>query len=132
MQFELGPLEVSVMEILWSQGESNVRDVTDRLMRPLAYTTVMTTMDRLYKKNLLDRRKADRAFLYAPSMSRAEWEGKRTGKWVADFLANPQPSGRMLISCLVDAVGEQDEALLDELEKRVRQKRQELNRGGVA
>ena len=53
----LGPLEVAVMEILWQRGESAVRDVVDRLERPLAYTTVMTTLDRLYKKALLDRRK---------------------------------------------------------------------------
>ena len=49
----LGPLEVTVMEILWARGESNVRDVVDRLDRPLAYTTVMTTLDRLFKKGLL-------------------------------------------------------------------------------
>ena len=52
----LGPLEVTVMEILWARGESNVRDVVDRLDRPLAYTTVMTTLDRLFKKGLLLRR----------------------------------------------------------------------------
>ena len=57
----LGPLEVTVMEILWARGEANVRDVVDRLHRPLAYTTIMTTLDRLYKKGLLARRKSDRA-----------------------------------------------------------------------
>ena len=62
----LGPLEITVMEILWTHGESNVRDVVDRLGRPLAYTTVMTTLDRLYKKGMLERRKADRAFFYSP------------------------------------------------------------------
>jgi predicted transcriptional regulator len=126
---ELGPLEISVMEILWNHGEAGVRDVAEKLSRPLAYTTVMTTLDRLYKKHLLNRRKSERAFLYAPRMSRPEWEGQRAGNWVAAFLANPQPSGEMLISCLVDAVGRQDEALLAELEKRVKQKRQELRSG---
>ena len=70
----LGPLEVAVMEILWTRGESNVREVVARLGRPLAYTTVMTTLDRLFKKGLLGRRKSDRAFLYLPSLSRREWE----------------------------------------------------------
>src|SRR5438128_8928980 len=50
----LGPLEITVMEILWQRGESNVRDVAEKLDRPLAYTTVMTTLDRLFKKGLLD------------------------------------------------------------------------------
>jgi predicted transcriptional regulator len=127
---ELGPLEMAVMEILWAHGETNVREVAERLGRPLAYTTVMTTMDRLYKKHFLVRRKFDRAFRYAVCLSRAEWESKRAGNWVAAFLSNAEPSGEMLISCLVDAVGQKDVALLDELEKRVKEKRRELNSGG--
>ena len=54
------------MEILWERSECCVRDVVQRLKRPLAYTTVMTTLDRLYKKGLLNRHKPERAFLYAP------------------------------------------------------------------
>jgi len=124
----LGPLEITVMEILWTHGECNVHDVTHRLSRPLAYTTVMTTLDRLYKKELLARRKADRAFLYSPRYSRAEWEQKRAGEFVAGFMAAPQTSGELLVSCLVDAVGRYDETLLDELERKIRLKRKELVR----
>jgi predicted transcriptional regulator len=124
----LGPLEVSVMEILWSHGDSTVHDVTQRLGRPLAYTTVMTTLDRLYKKGLLGRRKADRAFFYSPRWSRAEWEQKRAGEFVEGFLAAPETSGELLVSYLVDAVGRYDETLLDELERKIRSKRRELRR----
>jgi predicted transcriptional regulator len=124
----LGPLEIAVMEILWTRGESNVREVATRLGRPLAYTTVMTTLDRLFKKRLLGRRKSDRAFLYLPSLSRREWEHKRAGDFVAGFLSVPQPSRELLISCLVEAVGQHDEALLGELEKKIRSKRKELGR----
>lgn len=114
------------MDLLWLHGESNVHDVVERLGRPLAYTTVMTTLDRLFKKSLLVRRKAERAFLYAPRWTRAEWEQKRAGEFVAGFFAGPQPSGDLLISSLVDAVGQYDTALLDELEKKIRSKRKEL------
>jgi predicted transcriptional regulator len=123
----MGPLESAVMDILWAQGESNVRDVAQRLTRPLAYTTVMTTLDRLYKKGLLARRKEERAFFYSPSWSRQEWEQKRAGELMAAFLSGPRPAGELLISCLVEAVGEQDAALLDELERKIRSKRQELS-----
>ena len=123
----LGPLESAIMDLLWNRGESNVHDVVERLDRPLAYTTVMTTLDRLFKKGLLDRRKSARAFLYSPRWSRLEWEHRRAGEFVAGFLAGPQPAGELLISCFVDAVGRQDEALLDELEKRIRLKRKELS-----
>ena len=71
------------MDVMWSHGESNVRDVTEKLERPLAYTTVMTTLDRLYKKGLLERRKGDRAYFYWPRWSRQEWEQKRAGDLVA-------------------------------------------------
>ncbi|HEY1343334.1 MAG TPA: BlaI/MecI/CopY family transcriptional regulator [Bryobacteraceae bacterium] len=125
---QLGHLEITVMEILWAHGECNVHEAMERLARPLAYTTVMTTLDRLYKKGLLDRRKSDRAFFYSPRFSRAEWERKRAGDFVAGFLAAPQQSGRTLISCLVDAVEQYDEALLDELERRIKEKRRETGR----
>jgi predicted transcriptional regulator len=128
----LGHLETTVLQILWDRGESNVHDVIELLGRPLAYTTVMTTLDRLYKKGLLERRKSDRAFLYSPRFSRQEWQQKRAGDFVAAFLAEPQPSSDLLISCLVEAVGRHDESLLDELEKKIRLKRRELCRKGKA
>ena len=116
------------MDLLWTHGECNVRDVAQRLGRPLAYTTVMTTLDRLFKKGLLDRRKSERAFIYKPRYTRSEWEQKLAGDFMAGFLDRPQPSGELLISCLVEAVGRHDETLLAELEKRIRLKRKELSR----
>lgn len=127
---DLGRLEIAVMEILWTRGDGNVRDVAERLARPLAYTTVMTTLDRLYKKGLLERRKSERAFLYSPRYSRQEWEQKRAGDFVAGYLMRPQPSSELLISCLVDAVGEYDAAMLDDLEKKIRSRRRQMNRRG--
>ncbi len=120
------------MEIVWAGGELNVRDVVQKLGRSLAYTTVMTTLDRLYKKGLLARRKCERAFVYSPRLTRQEWEQKRAGEFVAGFFAGPQPSSELLISCLVDAVGQQDSALLDELERKIKLKRRELTRRGKA
>ena len=124
----LGPLEVSVMGILWQSGESSVRDVIERLDRPLAYTTVMTTLDRLFKKGLLDRRKEQRAFLYSPRFSQPNWERRLAGDLVAGFLAGPESSSELLLSSLLDAVGQHDEALLDELEKKIQARRRELLR----
>lgn len=119
-----------VMEILWERGETTVRGVVHLLDRGLAYTTVMTTLDRLYKKGMLERRKSDRAFSYWPRWSRHEWNEKRAGDFMADFLATTQPTSRnLLVSCLVEAVSRQDEALLDELEKKIRMRRKEVEQG---
>jgi predicted transcriptional regulator len=129
-QFTLGRLEFELMQILWSRGECNVRGVVQFLSRPLAYTTVMTTLDRLYKKRLLDRRMPDRAFLYSARLSREEWDRTRAENVVADFLAGPHASRELLLSSFLEAVGGHDAALLDELEKKIRRKRREIFRRG--
>jgi predicted transcriptional regulator len=129
-QLSLGRLESDLMQILWSRGECNVRDVVQQLDRPLAYTTVMTTLDRLYKKGLLDRRMPDRAFLYSARLSRQGWERLRAENILAGFLDGPHASRELLLSSFLDAVGEHDAVLLDELEKKIRRKRRELLRRG--
>jgi predicted transcriptional regulator len=123
-----GRLEAEVMDIVWRQGSCSVADVSVQLKRPLAYTTVMTTLDRLFKKGVLDRSKSDRAFIYTACISQREWDLKRAGDFVADFLARPKASGQLLISCLVEAVGDRDRALLDDLERSIREKRREWQR----
>ena len=125
----LGKLEIMVVEILWTIGDGNVHEVASRLDRPLAYTTVMTTLDRLFKKGLLSRRKSDRAFRYFPKFTRAEWERKRAADWFSDFLSGSPQSGDLLISSLVDAVGQQDSALLEQLERKIALKRAQLKNG---
>ena len=126
----LGKLEFDLMQILWSRGESNVRDVANHLNRSLAYTTVMTTLDRLFKKGFLDRRMPERAFLYSPCISRADWERSRAHSILAEFLTGPGSSRELLLSSFLEAVSERDALLLDELEKKIQNKRRELSRGG--
>jgi len=127
-QLMLGPLEMQVMNVVWSVAPCSVRDVVERLNSKLAYTTVMTTLDRLFKKGLLEREKSERAFLYSPLLSSQDWERRRAGDLVAGFLAGPEPSRDLLLSSLVDAVGQHDAVLLDELEEKIRKKRRELSR----
>ena len=70
---QLGQLEAAVMTRLWAAGEAmSVRDVVDDLSaeRTLAYTTVLTVLDNLYRKGFVVRSKSGRAFLYAPRRSR--------------------------------------------------------------
>lgn len=74
----LGELEERIMQVVWKRsGAVTVRDVHDQLSkdpseRKLAYTTVMTVMDRLYRKGLLRRQRRGRAFEYLPAISEAE------------------------------------------------------------
>jgi predicted transcriptional regulator len=71
----LGELESAVMDVLWSIDEPvKVRDVLERLnkSRQLAYTTVMTVLDNLYRKEWVQREKDGKAYRYRPALSRAE------------------------------------------------------------
>jgi predicted transcriptional regulator len=70
----LGPLQREVMQCLWNERETKVRSVYDciRKKRPIAYTTVLTVMTRLYRQGLLNREKQGRVFLYSPLVSKGE------------------------------------------------------------
>jgi predicted transcriptional regulator len=122
----LGPLEVDVMDVVWRLGTGNVREVAAKMERNLAYTTIMTTLDRLYKKGMLVREMTDRAFIYSAKVTREEMDRQRAGEMMAGFLSGPEESRQLLLSCLVDAVGTHDAMLLDELERKIHNKRQEL------
>jgi BlaI family transcriptional regulator, penicillinase repressor len=66
------PLELLCLRALWSLGEGNVKAVRQIVAesRPLAYTTIMTVLDRLVRKGMLARRKVGRSFSYAPQATR--------------------------------------------------------------
>ena len=66
------PLELACLSALWHLQEANVRCVQEVVAqsRPLAYTTIMTVLDRLVRKGKLNRRKVGRSFVYAPSQTR--------------------------------------------------------------
>jgi BlaI family penicillinase repressor len=66
------PLELLCLRALWSNGEGSVKAVQQIVAqsRPLAYTTIMTVLERLVRKGILTRRKVSRAFVYAPQASR--------------------------------------------------------------
>jgi predicted transcriptional regulator len=122
----LGRLEQSVMKEIWRNKEMSVRQMTDSLKNRVAYTTVMTTLDRLYKKGLVERRKEGRAFLYSPKFSPEELERNMASHVINDLLDAEQENVKPILACMVDAVSDRDRQLLDELELLVRQKRFEL------
>ena len=112
---------------LQASGDTTVRDVCERLEATVAYTTVMTTMDRLFKKRLLSRHKAGRAFVYRAAVSREELESAIAGELVQTLLETDGSEPLPILSSLVDAVSDRDRALLDELERLVREKRRAVD-----
>lgn len=115
---DLGPLEERVLETLWrSPVGGSVREVQRSLGNDLAYTTVMTTLDRLYKKGLLDRRRDGRAFRYVSRTSREALAAGALRRWLGRLLG--RGPARPILASLVDAVSEHDRALLPELTRLV-------------
>ena len=108
------------MSVVWREGSVSVLHVAQRLSTSLAYTTVMTTMDRLYKKGLLLRKKKSRAFVYSAAITEGEVEGQRAANLIRSFFSGTLGEPNMLVSYLVDAVSDYDSELLDELESKVR------------
>jgi len=86
---DLAPLELDCMNTLWPIGEGTVRDIRDRLAtrRPRAYTTIMTIMDRLARKGVVDRRKSGRAYIYRPHLTAEEARTQAVGQLIDGFFA---------------------------------------------
>lgn len=121
----LGPLEWRVLEVLWArETPASVRDVIPSFPEA-AYTTLMTTLERLARKGVLVRTKRGRAFEYQPRLSRMEFEAERTAYALRHALERGGGSLAPIASCLVEAVGDRDRELLDELEALIAAKRRE-------
>lgn len=121
-----GALELRVLEALWRRGDATVRDLCEDFPAA-AYTTLMTTMERLHRKGVLERRKSGRAFIYRALNTRQELESGLIARAIQPLLSGE--SAHPVLSCFVDEVSRQDESLLDELERLVREKRRQQENG---
>jgi predicted transcriptional regulator len=126
--FALGKLERQVLEETWRLGEVTVRDIHRVFDERVAYTTLMTTLDRLYKKNLLARRKDGRAFLYAARVSREDLDRGIKEDVVDGLLGQGADGVEPILACIVDTISEHDRELLDELDRLVQEKKREMRR----
>lgn len=107
---------------------ATVREVKEQLTRkrPIAYTTVMTTMDRLHEKGFLVRAKRGKGYVYAPRVSRQEVGKSVMKKWLRNML---RAFGEPSMSCLVEAIREVDSRKLDELAALIEEERRKRQQG---
>ena len=123
-----GPLESRVLDRLWARSSAAcVRDLQPDFPG-VAYTTLMTTLDRLFRKGVLRRNKSGRAFFYEPRFSQEELRTQLAGSTFATMLPDDASAVRPILSQFVDAVGDRDRGLLDDLEALVRARRDELEK----
>jgi predicted transcriptional regulator len=122
---QLGPLEQQVLQSLWERGSATVRELLEDQKITQAYTTVMTTLDRLYKKQLLDRVSEGRAFRYSPRQTPDELRRVAAVEGIRQLLGSGDASS-LPLSYLVEALSAHDAQLLDQLQILVERKRREL------
>ena len=121
---QIGPLEQQLLQTLWTRGSATVRELLEEEKVTQAYTTVMTTLDRLYKKQLLDRVAEGRAFRYSPRQTADELRRHAAVEGIRQLLASDDAS--LPLSYLVQAISTHDAQLLDELQVLVERKRRAL------
>ncbi|HEV2617020.1 MAG TPA: BlaI/MecI/CopY family transcriptional regulator [Candidatus Acidoferrales bacterium] len=84
---ELAPLELDCMTALWLLGEGTVREIRESLAprRPRAYTTIMTIMDRLAQKGIVERQRTGRAWKYRANLSKEDARAHAVAQVVENF-----------------------------------------------
>lgn len=123
-KMDLGALEDRVMSILWQGGHMSVREVNECLReRKLAHTTIMTTLDRLFKKGLLSRTKEGLAYIYSPAMTREEYQQRLVGATVAGLMSKLEDA-KPVLAAFVDAATELDASNLAALEALIAERKQ--------
>jgi predicted transcriptional regulator len=115
------------MELLWTKPGQTVIEVEVLLRekRDIAHTTVLTTMDRLYRKGYLNREKQAKAFVYSPRYTRNEFERTMAQEVLGALIGH---STETAVSTFVELISD-DPGALDQLEAKIREKRRERSRG---
>lgn len=116
----LGALEERVMTLLWEGKAMSVRAVNAKLGATLAHTTVMTTLDRLFKKGLLARDREGTAYVYREAMSRDAYHRSLLEDTVGELL---EKSAGPILAAFVDTAAELDEDNLAKLEALIAERR---------
>ncbi len=120
----LGELEEKVMNVVWQLQKASVRDVLNELNKKekFAYTTIMTIMDRLYKKGLLKREKKGIGYIYYPVISKEEFEKKTAEKVITELIeSNPE----LTLAAFKGAVEKLSPEELNQLKKLLEEKEKE-------
>lgn len=125
LEIRLHELESAIMNVIWSKQLANfsVNEVLSILekQRDIAYTTVMTTLGRLYDKGVLKRKREGKRYLYSAKLSREQFL-----ETVAREVLDSAVGEHKALAMLVEKVSESSASELDELEKLIRQRRREL------
>lgn len=119
-----GPLEAKIMKFLWESNELSIKDVKQRLEKekPVNFNTVMTVMNRLIDKGILEKRLVGRLSLYQPTATKEAFIEHQSKKLTENLL---DEFGGVVINHMLDAITEVDQSLLEKLEQKIQQLKKE-------
>ena len=123
----LGALEHDIMDALWTRGVSSGREVFDILKtkRDIALTTVLTVIERLTKKTLIEKIKGDATYIYAPVYSKEEFTRLVSADMLKRIMRFSTP---LAVASFVDVVADTDPKELDRLSELIKAKKKEISR----
>jgi predicted transcriptional regulator len=119
---QLGELELSVMEALWLSPGQGARSLHQALpdQQRSSLSTVQSTLERLFRKGLLERSKQGHAYIYAPKVQRSELLGRLIGGVIKQL---HNGSLEPILSSFVDFADRIDDSTLDQLEELIHERR---------
>ena len=118
-----GTLEIRVLETLWMRAApQNVRELQSAFPG-VAYTTLMTTLDRLHRKGVLDREKSGRAYAYRPRYTREALLSGLAGEALEAVFGQRAAGLKPILSFFVETVSREDRESLAALERLVAERR---------
>lgn len=124
-----GTLETRVLDALWAASDSqSVRDLQPQF-GGIAYTTLMTTLDRLHRKGVLDREKSGRAFVYRPRYTRDALLSGLAGEALEAVFGARATELKPILSFFVETVSREDHESLEALERLVEERRKAAREG---
>lgn len=114
----LGELELEVLEYLWTNGEANAKTVHSHMKntRQNTLNTVQSTLDRLYKKSLLNRHKVAHSFLYQSCYSRTEVMARKISELAGELSGGET---KAVLAAFVEFTSRLDESRINELESMI-------------
>jgi predicted transcriptional regulator len=120
-----GPLEAKIMDILWNDVEMTIKDVQQVLDREKVtnFNTVMTVMNRLVEKGILQKRVEGRSSLYQPVQTRVEFLNTRSKEMTTELM---DEFGNVVVSHMLDALEDVDDELVAKLEQKIKELKKDL------
>ncbi|WP_025785282.1 BlaI/MecI/CopY family transcriptional regulator [Sporosarcina sp. D27] len=120
-----GPLEAKILDVLWNDGERTIKEVQQVLdkEKPTNFNTVMTVMNRLTEKGVLQKRSEGRSSLYKPVTSRNEFLNTQSKEMTNELM---EEFGTVVVSHMLDALEDVDDDLVAQLEQKIKELKKDV------